>query len=290
MPVLGLRILVCAGLAPAAAGFVVAPSSLRTASHSHPALSLRGGSPAKAWRLSSRRLPATAAMSMPAAESATWPGPAAVATAYAVAGVASAVAWLVVSYVALSVHPVASINAACGIRHNALTIAQAWALPLPLGWAVFSALHSAATVGWDRLRSATYRRLNLGLAFASLWLAAATAFGPTFSVGYKLFTPPIAYGAASVHALTGHNLQKSRLATILQPVSLSRHLTSAILWAAMLAMAVWARSVGGNYLTRLVRGVVGSIFLLAPLSPSDDPDSSKSDVGSVPLSTHLHLP
>ena len=159
---------------------------------------------------------------MSAAESATSTGPpTAVAKAFAVAGIASAIAWLVVSYTALSVHPVASINAACGLRHNVLTIAQAWALPLPLGWAVFSALHSAASVGWDRLRSATYRRLNLGLAFASLWLAAAAAFGPTFSVGYKLFTPTIAYGAASVHAGTGRNLQKSRLATVLQPVSLA---------------------------------------------------------------------
>ena len=47
-----------------------------------------------------------------------------VASAYAVAGVASLLTWLVVSYVALSFHPVPSINAACGLRHNALTMAQ----------------------------------------------------------------------------------------------------------------------------------------------------------------------
>ena len=109
--------------------------------------------------------------------------PANVATAYNLLGVASAVSWTACALVALSSHPNAAINAACGLRHNILTIAQALTFPLPIAWAVFSSLNGAAKVGWDRLKSATYRRLNLGLAAASLWMAAATFWMPAFAYG-----------------------------------------------------------------------------------------------------------
>ena len=174
-----------------------------------------------------------------------------VATGYAVAGFASAFAWFIVSYVALSFHPNAAINAACGLRHNALTMAQAWALPMPVGYAVFKSLHSAANNSWERLESATYKRLNLAVAFASLWLAAAVSNGPAFACGYSLFSPQLAAAAAAIHAST-----------------------------AALAFAVWAKSVGGGViglLPRLVRGLVGGLFCLFPLRPSDDPDQPQGD-------------
>ena len=109
--------------------------------------------------------------------------PAKVANAYSVLGVATAASWTACALVALSSHPNAAINAACGLRHNALTIAQALTFPLPLAWAVFSSLNGAAKVGWGRLKSATYRRLNLGLAASSLWMAAAAFWMPAFAYG-----------------------------------------------------------------------------------------------------------
>ena len=69
---------------------------------------------------------------------------------YAAAFVLSGLSWIGMSFLALSFHPNPIINAACGFRHNALTIAQALAFPLPVGWAVGTALCSAAAAGWEK--------------------------------------------------------------------------------------------------------------------------------------------
>lgn len=170
-----------------------------------------------------------------------------VAAAYTTAGVVTAASWTACALVALSSHPNAAINAACGMRHNVLTIAQALAFPLPMAWAVVASLHSAATAGWDRLRSATYRRLNLGLAGASLWMAAAAFKMPWFAYGYDMYPPALKLFATVAHAAT-----------------------------ALLCLGVWVRTVTmycGHYVPRIVRGVVGSIMKLVPSSVSDDPDT-----------------
>ena len=176
------------------------------------------------------------------------------ANAYCAAGVATAAAWTACSLVALSTHPNAAINAACGVRHNVLTIAQALAMPLPLAWASCSALRSAALVGWQRLRSATYRRLNLGLASASLWMAAAAWRMPLFAYGYDMYPPLLKAAAAAVHMLT-----------------------------ALLCFGSWVRTVeptsSGHYVPRLVRGLAGSAVSLAPKVSSDDPDAAEGRDG-----------
>ena len=41
--------------------------------------------------------------------------------------------------------------------------------PLPIYWSIFNSLASASKVGWGRLGSATYRRLNLALASSTCW-------------------------------------------------------------------------------------------------------------------------
>ena len=168
--------------------------------------------------------------------------------AYTVAGLATTATWTAVAIIALSPHPTLALP----LRHNVLTIAQALAFPVPLGVATFVALRGASTAGWGRLKSATYRRLNLAMAAASLWLAAAMVWGPRFAAGYDMFTPTIAAVGASVHGLT-----------------------------AALCLGVWANTVeaspkplSGHYIPRIVRGFVGSLWSLTPKgSAVDDPDA-----------------
>ena len=172
------------------------------------------------------------------------------ATAYTAAGAVTALTWSTCAVVALSAHPTLALP----MRHNVLTIAQALA-PLPLIPAVFGSLSSAANVGWKRMSSATYRRLNLGAAAASAWLAFAAAFAPAFCCGYATYSPALAACAAAVHAA-----------------------------AAALCVGAWARSVPGASPGRILRGLTGSLWQLAPargdVGALDDPDvRGGSDVG-----------
>ena len=112
-------------------------------------------------------------------------------------------------------------------------------------------------MGWERLRSGTYRRLNLALAAASLWMGAATAFMPAFAYGYDMYPAAFKVAATAAHALT-----------------------------AALCLGVWGRTVasspppqGGHYVPRIVRGFVGSLTSLAPKAASDDPDAAAGGDG-----------
>lgn len=114
--------------------------------------------------------------------------------AYSVAGAATVVSWSACAVVGLSTHPTLVLP----VRHNVLTIAQALA-PLPLGAAVFGALAAASKAGWKRLHSVTYRRLNLGMAASSAWLAAAAWWAPAFAAGYRMYSLPFRLLVAATH-------------------------------------------------------------------------------------------
>jgi hypothetical protein len=128
------------------------------------------------------------------------------------------------------------------MRHNVLTMSQAFALPLPVGWAAVSVSSSSD--------SAIARRLNLAIVAASLWLASSCVFAPIFAFGFDLYTWKLKAGAAVVHTAT-----------------------------AILALFSWKRSLSTNvtslsgYISRILRGTVGSLWTLGPSKPSNDPTS-----------------
>lgn len=123
-----------------------------------------------------------------------------IANAYCLSGIASAMAWVITACVSLSFHPDPKFMD-CTLRHNVLTMSQAFAFPVPIAWACFEALRIAAKN--DILYSTTSRRLNCGVTAASLWLAASSAFAPKFAFGYDLYSLPHKISATAVHTATG---------------------------------------------------------------------------------------
>jgi len=132
-----------------------------------------------------------------------------IAKMYSLVGILSALSWIATSYVALSFHPDPKFMD-CTLRHNLLTMLQAFAFPIPIAFASFRALYTAAK--HDRLNSndtrdgndSIGRRLNLGVAVASMWLAASTsmAFAPKFAFGYDLYSIRHKVAASLIHGVT----------------------------------------------------------------------------------------
>ncbi|CAB9514208.1 expressed unknown protein [Seminavis robusta] len=118
---------------------------------------------------------------------------------YTLCWIATVTSWTAVANTALSRHPTPALQAAISIRHNCFTIAQALAFPIPIVTATFLALQQPANGDG----SDTPKRQHLGMAMACLWTAAGVWWGPTFSVGYDLFSayPMIRYGAPTVFSL-----------------------------------------------------------------------------------------
>ena len=135
---------------------------------------------------------------------------------YSLAGILSALSWIATSYVALSYHPDPKFMD-CTLRHNILTMTQAFAFPLPILWAAFEVLRkkstsvSASPTSTDidsntdndtDTNTNLRRRLNLGVGVASLWLAASAACASNFAFGYDLYSFRHKAIVTTVHAAT----------------------------------------------------------------------------------------
>ncbi len=119
---------------------------------------------------------------------------------YTIAKLATSITWIITAYVALSFHPDPKFKD-CTLRHNLLTMSQAYAFPLPVLCASFDALNLSAKA--DKLESPTSRRLGVAVGVASFWLAASMAIPPKFAFGYDLYQKSHKVIAATVHAITG---------------------------------------------------------------------------------------
>ena len=152
--------------------------------------------------------------------------------AFQIAGWATAATWSVISVAALATYKPHRI------MHNSIGVAQSLTA-LPLIIACFTALKDAASSG--SLQLAACRRLNLGLATASIWSAFAVVFAPALTsavvrtadpVRYSL---PISFGATAVHIAV-----------------------------ASLCIRTWSRSVDAPSIGRAVSGALGSLWTMAP--------------------------
>lgn len=163
-----------------------------------------------------------------------------VGLAYSFAWLATIVCWGLCAWVA----PVTLAKSHYRVPavHARFMLAQGLA-PLLLVNSVFKSLRGAANAaGWHRLSRMTYRRLNLAVAAASLWLAAAAWFGPLFTGGAEVYASWFVSTVAGTHTAV-----------------------------ALLCLLVWRYSVGpatrarpGGYLARVTRGFVGSVWGLVP--------------------------
>ena len=114
------------------------------------------------------------------------------------AGGISSIAWVALAIVALRYHPDPKFSN-CSMKHNILTMSQAFAFPLPVlcgaSWTLF---HHTSN---DEQASDTRRRLCLGLAVTLFYSFAATAWAPVFTCGYDLYPPVLKAGASLMFAI-----------------------------------------------------------------------------------------
>ena len=196
---------------------------------------------------------------------------------YPIAGVASAAAYAACAFAALGTHP----RLALPPIHTRLTIAQAL-VPLPLLWAATAALRDAAANGWDRLKSPTYRRLNVGLAFASAWLAVGVWRSPLFTGATTVvYAPKLKVAATAAHASAAFVATSAWAASVAVANPARKGWSS--LWQHKSVLdgdVVVALSPFGA-LSRVLRGVGGSLATLAPSGALSDPDSAASESGAL---------
>jgi len=129
---------------------------------------------------------------------------------YVIAGLASSIAWVVVSCIALSYHPDPKFQN-CTMRHNILTMSQAFCFPLSVLYAAFASVraiwsrYSQITNNTDddhELAMQTCKLVNFGVATSSIWLSGAAMMGPIFCFGYDLYPRYVKIGAGLSHVTT----------------------------------------------------------------------------------------
>lgn len=153
------------------------------------------------------------------------------------------------SITALSYHPDPKF-ADCTLRHNILTMSQAFAFQLPVGYAATAALSSPDSAT-GTTSTVVRRRLNLAVAAASIWLASSAAFASKFAFGYDLYSWKLKLFASVIHTTNG-----------------------------LLAMLAWRKSFHttsnmtiSSCLSRVISGTIGSLWNIGPSKPCSDPDS-----------------
>lgn len=130
---------------------------------------------------------------------------------YTISGLASSVAWVVVSCISLSYHPDPKFQN-CTMRHNILTMSQAFCFPLSVLYAAFASIRAILSkyyiaVNVDEnhelaMPTSDFKLINLGVAASSIWLSGAAVLGPIFCFGYDLYPRCVKIGAVLTHALT----------------------------------------------------------------------------------------
>ena len=155
-------------------------------------------------------------------------------TAYVVAGGATTCAWAACAVASLATYKPHRIV------HNSIGVAGALTA-LPMIWGSFGALAIAVRGGRVALRQPQYRRLNLGLAAASIWATAGVVFSKALTAAVVRTSDPVIY-----------------------PPLLASAAVLAHLATAALCLVEWRRAVPDRPVSRLVHGVVQS----SPMAPT----------------------
>lgn len=147
------------------------------------------------------------------------------------------------------------------ITHNSIGVLQAFTV-LPLIWSVFVSLAFAARRGRSLLHQPEIRKLNFGLAIASLWSAVTIWWAPLFTAALVRTSDPVFYPLA------------------LRLVATATHLSvAAVCWC------VWWRCSGlpGERIPvrRFVGDTLNALWELLPRAPG--PTSSSHEYASLAL-------
>jgi len=188
--------------------------------------------------------------------------------AYLATGLATAASWAACALGALATYK------PWRYTHNTIGVLQALTA-LPLIWACFHSLVVGSRDGMLRMRQADCRRLNLGLAAASCWMAITVVFAPAFTSALVRTVDPVVYPiplqgkcgcGVETQACNALHLYKLSHIFLLPVAAVATHLGTAAL-----CLSTWRGSVMRDTPSRIVSGVLGTNW---KVDRSDDPDQA----------------